>query len=98
VREWHVEDASFYYDTLAAGSTHVDLWSTEYLHVVAGPEAIVEWYRGTGMRPWLDALPTACAREQFTADYLREITQAFPRQRDGRVLFPFRRFFAIAYR
>jgi trans-aconitate methyltransferase len=37
-------------------------------------------------------------RELFLADYLREIERAYPRQADGRVLFPFLRQFLIAYR
>jgi trans-aconitate 2-methyltransferase len=98
VREWHVQKPSFYYDVLAPHTTRVELWITDYVHIVAGPEAIVEWYRGTGLRPWLAALPDDDARARFTADYLAEITSAFPRQSDGRVLFPFRRLFVIAYR
>ncbi|MEO6004779.1 MAG: methyltransferase domain-containing protein [Opitutus sp.] len=98
VREWHVEEPSFYYDSLATCSRTVDLWTTEYFHVMPGPDAIVEWYRGTGLRPWLDALPDEVARTRFCDDYLDEITRAFPPQNDGKVLFPFRRLFVIAYR
>ncbi len=98
VREWHVEEPPFYYNVLAPHATQLELWTTDYLHILPGPEGIVEWYRGTGLRPWLDALPNDAARTQFTADYLAEITKAFPCQSDGRVLFPFRRLFVIAYR
>ena len=97
-REWHVESASFYYDTLAPHAAHVDLWATDYIHVLPNPSAIVEWYRGTGLRPWLDLLPDDATRERFLADYLRLITDAFPRQADGRVLFPFHRLFLVACR
>lgn len=98
VREWHSEAPSFYYDVLAALTDRVELWVTEYLHILSGPAEIVEWYRGSGLRPWLDALPDAPARTQFLADYLSAVSDAFPSQRNGRVLFPFRRLFAIAYR
>jgi trans-aconitate 2-methyltransferase len=98
VREWHVEEPEFYYDTLAPHAERVDLWVTEYVHVLAGPEAVVEWYRGTGLRPWLDALPDAATRARFEADYLAVISGAYPRRTDGRVLFPFRRLFMVAYR
>ncbi len=97
-REWHVESRSFYYDVLAGHVSRVDLWQTEYLHVLDGPEAIVEWYKGTGLRPWLDALPTDDDRNAFLTDYTTEIARAFSRQRDGRVLFPFKRLFVVAYR
>jgi trans-aconitate 2-methyltransferase len=98
VREWQVEGASAYYDFLAPISARVDLWYTDYLHVLPNAEAIVEWYRGTGLRPWLEALPDETTRADFLRDYLKEITDAFPPQANGRVLFPFRRLFVIAYR
>jgi trans-aconitate 2-methyltransferase len=97
-REWFTHDLGFYYDVLAAHSRRVDLWSTEYIHVMDGPEQIVEWYKGTGMRPFLDALAGAEDRERFLGMYLDGIREAYPRHDDGRVLFPFRRIFLIAYR
>jgi trans-aconitate 2-methyltransferase len=62
-----------------------------------GPEDIVEWYKGTGMRPFLDALPTDTERKRFTDEYLAAIREAYPARDDGRVLFPFRRLFIVAY-
>jgi trans-aconitate 2-methyltransferase len=98
VREWHVEEPSFYYEALAPHASHLELWTTDYVHILRGAEAIVDWYRGTGLRPWLEALADETARAEFIADYLKGITGAFPAQSDGNVLFPFRRLFAIAYR
>jgi trans-aconitate 2-methyltransferase len=97
VREWFTHGTGFYYDSLAPLSSRIDLWSTEYIHVMEGPENIVEWYKGSGMRPFLDALPTDTGRERFTADYLVAIREAYPARQDDRVLFPFRRLFIIAY-
>ena len=97
VREWYVHDARFYYDCLAPLAARLDLWETEYLHVMDGAEAIVEWYKGTGLRPFLDALPSDADRENFLADYTDRIADAYEAQADGRVLFPFRRFFLVAY-
>jgi trans-aconitate 2-methyltransferase len=97
VREWFVHAPAFYYDLLAPAASRVEMWTTDYLHVLDGPESIVEWYRGTGLRPFLDALEPA-ERERFAADYLERIARAYPRQPNGRVLFPFHRLFVIAYR
>jgi len=98
VRQWHVHEAGFYYDRLSKDAAEIDLWETEYLHVMESPSAIVEWYKGTGLRPFLDALPSDEDRGRFLGDYLTRIEAAYPVRQDGRVLFPFRRLFLIAYR
>jgi trans-aconitate 2-methyltransferase len=98
VREWHVEEPSVYYDVLAPLAKHVQLWTTEYIHILPDAKAVVEWYRGTGLRPWLDQLPDESSRERFLTEYQELINVAYPSQPDGRVLFPFRRLFVIAYR
>ena len=98
VREWFVHELPFYYDLLALQATRLDLWNTEYIHVMDGPDAIVEWYKGTGLRSFLEHLPDEDHRNRFLADYAREIAKLYPRQDDGRVLFPFLRQFVIAYR
>jgi trans-aconitate 2-methyltransferase len=98
VREWFTHDIGFYYDLLAPHAEHVELWATDYIHVMDGPEDIVEWYKGTGMRPFLDALPDVAARERFLALYLNALREAYPAHENGRVLFPFRRIFLIATR
>jgi trans-aconitate 2-methyltransferase len=96
VREWFTHDTAFYYDVLAPHVSRLDLWATEYIHVMGSAEGIVEWYKGTGMRPFLEALKTDAQRARFTADYLAAIREAFPARGDGKVLFPFRRIFIVA--
>jgi trans-aconitate 2-methyltransferase len=97
-REWHAEPPEAYYDILAPYATRIDLWTTEYVHVFPGVEKIVDWYRGTGLRPWLDALPDDATRARFEVAYGEAIAPLYPARVDGRVLFPFRRLFIIAYR
>jgi trans-aconitate 2-methyltransferase len=96
VREWHVHAAGFYYDLLSPLAARLDLWESEYIHVMDGPDAIVAWYKGTGLRPFLDALPSDADRQSFLADYTDRIADAYSAQPDGKVLFPFRRFFLVA--
>lgn len=98
VREWHAHDLPFYYELLAAHGSSVDLWETTYIHVLENAEDIVEWYKGTGLRPFLDALTTDVEKERFIFKYLEGIRKAYPPQQDGHVLLPFRRIFLIAYR
>ncbi|HSI82916.1 MAG: methyltransferase domain-containing protein [Candidatus Methylacidiphilales bacterium] len=98
VRDWHVHEPGFYYDILAPLSARLDLWVTEYMMFPTGPEGIVQWYQGTGLRPYLDALPDDELRRIFLADYLAEIAITYPTRANGHVEFPFRRLFFIAQR
>ena len=92
------ESPAFYYDVLQRLAARIDLWETEYYHLVDGPQAIVDWYRGTGLRPFLEALESAEQRQRFEKMILEGYARAYPRQRDGRVLFPYRRLFIVAHR
>ncbi len=94
----NVGTPDFYYDLLCPEAVRVDLWVTTYQHVLAGPEAIVEWIRGTGLRPFLEALRGEDQRVRFTARLLERVTAEYPRRADGKVIFPFRRLFFVAYR
>lgn len=88
-----------YYAVLAEACDEIDIWSTTYLHALAGPDAVLEWMKGTALRPYLTALdddpPTR-------ADYLSalgaRLSRAFPRREDGVTLLPFPRLFLVARR
>jgi trans-aconitate 2-methyltransferase len=76
-REWHVHPAEFHYDVLAPHVPELEIWTTEYVHVLGSVDEIIEWYRGTGLRPWLDALPSQSDREQFVSDFRSVLAQHF---------------------
>jgi trans-aconitate 2-methyltransferase len=90
-----VQTPEWYFDLLRPICAEVDLWETEYIHVMADHEAIVEWGRGTALRPYLDALDPA-EQERFLSRYLEAIRRAYPARPGGEVLFPFRRIFFVA--
>lgn len=90
------ESPSFYYDILQPYAARVDLWETEYYHVMDDHQSIVDWFRGTGLRPFLEALETPEQQDRFLQMMLDGYQDAYPQQQDGRVLFPFRRLFIIA--
>ena len=92
-----VHDADAYYRILAPLAARLDIWECEYLQVLDGPNPVVEWTKGTALRPYLDALDDA-ARKGFLAAYAERIAAAYPPQPDGKTLFPFRRIFIVAER
>lgn len=94
-RRFPVEDPDFYYDVLTPLTASLDLWETEYLHVLEGDNPVVKWTLGTAMRPLIDALDEP-ERSEFLAEYSRRIAISYPRRTDGKTLFPFRRLFLVA--
>ncbi len=92
------EPPSFYYDVLQPLATRLNLWETTYYHILPGPEAVLEWFRGTGLRPFLEALSSDDERARFERMLLDRYTASYPRRASGKILFPFRRLFFVAYR
>jgi trans-aconitate 2-methyltransferase len=92
------QSPSFYYDVLQPLASRLELWETDYIHILESPQSIVDWFRGTGLRPFLEALETETQKQQFEQLLLESYTKSYPRQKDGKVLFPFRRLFMVAYK
>lgn len=96
-----VGDPAEYATLLAACGASVDAWETTYLHALdpngetANP--VLEWVRGTGLRPALDVLTEPIDRDDFLRDYGERLLAAYPRTPIG-VLLGFRRIFAVAHR
>ena len=96
IQEWNAASLPAYYDALAPLARHLELWDTEYLQIMPTHLDILEWYLGSGLRPFMEALPDEAARQRFCDAYWAGLRQAYPAQSDGKVLFPFTRRFAIA--
>lgn len=92
-----VESAAFYYDLLVPHAASIDVWQTTYQHVMVDVAAIVEWVKGTGLRPYLDVLEPD-EQAAYLDAYARELDAAYPRRSDGQRLFSFPRLFIVAVR
>lgn len=88
---------TWYYALLKPSTTRLDVWRTTYMHPLANHQAVVEWFKGSGLRPYLAQL-TPEQQEEFLADYLEAIQSAYPSLPDGTVLLPFPRLFIVATR
>ncbi|PZG89538.1 trans-aconitate methyltransferase, partial [Streptomyces sp. NTH33] len=96
------EDAVFgpeaYLEKLTALGCTADVWETTYVHLLAGEDPVLDWVKGTGLRPVLTALgDDPAAREEFLAEYRTALREAYPPGPHG-TPFPFRRVFAVATR
>ena len=85
-----------YAQLLLAAGLRADVWETTYVHVLSGADPVLEWLRGTGLRPIMTALPPA-AYAQFEEEFAAQLRQAYPPTEHG-TLFPFRRIFAVGSR
>jgi trans-aconitate 2-methyltransferase len=86
-----------YYDLLRPLCRHMDIGHTHYHHIIADHAGVVEWFKGSGLRPFLAPLD-ATMRGKFTAKYSDEIRLAYPARSDGRVMLKFPRLFIVAVR
>ncbi len=86
-----------YYDLLKPSCSRIDIWHSIYNHVMATPQAIVEWFKGSSLQPYLSLLDTA-GRGQFLAAYTESIVSAYEPRVDGKVLLRFPRLFIVAVR
>jgi len=89
-------DPADYAELLAQAGCEVDAWETTYVHILQGPDPVLEWYQGTGLRPVLAALDADQAAD-FLAEYGARVREAYPPRPFG-TIFPFRRVFAVAHR
>jgi trans-aconitate 2-methyltransferase len=91
-------DANQYYTILAPHCSRVDVWRTTYYHVLnGGSDAVVEWFKGSALRPYLSIL-NEDEQHAFISHYQDDISKAYPALADGTVLLPFPRLFIVATR
>lgn len=91
----HTLDLAAYRRILHPLSRHLDLWASEYLHVLEGDTPVADWTLGAGGRPYLDRLPES-KRDAFREAYAEALSTLYPREPSGETLFAFRRLFIIA--
>ena len=86
-----------YYEMLRPLCTRVDIWRTTYYHPLAGIDGVVEWFKGSALRPYLAPL-AAAEQAEFLARYRARLAESYRVQPDGTVLLAFPRLFIVATR
>ena len=85
----------FYYDELSKHFSTIELWQTNYFHVMNDHEAVLQFCMSTGLRPYADRF-AAADKAEFYKKVLNEIKKGYNVQKNGNVLFEFKRIFFIA--
>jgi trans-aconitate 2-methyltransferase len=88
--------ADFYYGRLSLYTKEITIWETIYYHIMNSHQELIDWYKSTAMKPYLISLPTDESRAEFEKEILIECKAAYPLQRDGKILYPFKRLFFTA--
>jgi trans-aconitate 2-methyltransferase len=92
---WNGLDPERYYDLLAPGAHHIDLWETRYFHVLEGEDAVFHWMMGTSLRPFAAVLESPL-KERFLEDYRCRLAAAYRPRPDGKTIHRFLRLFLVA--
>jgi trans-aconitate 2-methyltransferase len=93
-----VESPGWYYNLLQAHSQRVELWRTTYYHALSGGvDAVVEWFKGSGLRPFLTRL-SELEQAAFLDRYRAALATVYTPLPNGIVLLPFPRLFIVATR
>ncbi|OGT36494.1 MAG: trans-aconitate 2-methyltransferase [Gammaproteobacteria bacterium RIFCSPHIGHO2_12_FULL_37_14] len=87
----------FYYTILAPLSNQISIWQTQYLVILSGEDPVIEWMKGTTLRPILNALDQT-EQQNFLKIYSDHLKKYYPKQANGHTLFSFNRIFFIAER
>ena len=89
-----VRQPQWYLDELDGRGLDVKVWQTTYFHILEGENPVLEWVRGTTLRPILDRL-SEDEHEEFLDEYGGLLREAYP-SNDGKTMFPFKRTFVVA--
>lgn len=91
-----IEPPSAFYNALIPYASHVNIWRTNYMHVLKDAGAIVEWVKGTGLQPYLNLIKTQDEKKEFLEEYERKLKSEYPALEDGKVLLGYPRLFVVA--
>lgn len=95
IREHASHAPGDYYEWLAPQAAMLDIWETEYLHVLDGEDPVLSWFKGSVLRPVLDRLEPS-RQPEFLRVYGERLRAAYPARSDGKTLLPFLRIFIVA--
>lgn len=95
IKNFHSLKPEEYYDELSALSGNFRIWETVYYHTVASAGEIIDWYKGSGLRPYLEALSDS-EKDEFLTELTSDVDKTVIKQKDGKVILKMPRLFFTA--
>ncbi|SDQ74026.1 trans-aconitate 2-methyltransferase [Actinopolyspora saharensis] len=86
-----------YARALSGPNVLIDAWESTYVHRLHGRDPVLNWLRGTALRP-VRALLDERSWERFLEELAPMLRSAYPEEADGSTWFPFRRVFVVVRR
>ncbi|MBP3919900.1 MAG: methyltransferase domain-containing protein [Clostridia bacterium] len=86
-----------YFDILSSLTSQFDVWETVYYHNMPSIDSMIDWIKGSRLRPYLHALNEA-DQQLFLSEIAEKASHAYKKQENGEIIFKFRRFFFTAVR
>lgn len=103
--KWELSDAQLqpnetltppeYYNILSSCSSSFDMWEVKYYHTMPNHQELINWIKGTRLRPYLDYLG-AEKGSLFEAEIVERSKELYPLMNNGKIVLGFRRFFFMA--
>jgi trans-aconitate 2-methyltransferase len=91
-------DETHYYEIISKLSSRVDMWTTTYIHVMESHQSLIDWYSSTGLKIYLERIGDEEGKLKFKTAILEACKAKYQVQSNGKILFPFKRIFFVAYK
>ncbi len=80
---------------MAKSSNDFEIWITQYLHRMESYRDLLDWVKGTSLRPYLDELSEK-KRVELENEILNQVEKVYPLMDNGEIIQGFKRLFFIA--
>ncbi len=94
INNFHNLSSEETFEILSKLSGQISMWETTYFHLVDGIKGVVEWYKGSGLRPYLDALDVG-ERDEFERELVKKLNGRISVLENGKAILKMPRLFFV---
>lgn len=89
-----LHSAPKYYDMATKCMYKIEMWITGYCHEMDNHEKILEFLKGSALRPYIERLNEK-EQKLFMNEVMKNLEIEYHYQKNGKILFPFKRLFLL---